>query len=145
MLGLRGGHAMKNVDAHHGIDLKHLNPANLARAAAAVEEPDEWTPPVLRSSGATGEGLPELLASLDRHFQYLERSGELAVRRRARLRDRVKDVVFQRLARRLWSDAATNEWIDDQIADLDDGRTTPYAVAEALLRRSGTLMTGEPA
>lgn len=145
MLGLRGGHAMKNVAAHHGVDLKHVNPGRLARAAAESDDPDEWTPPVLRSSGATGEGLPELLASLDRHFMYLERSGELAVRRRARLRERVKDVVFQRLARRLWSDAATNAWIDGQIADLADGRTTPYAVADALLRRSGTLMTGEPA
>ena len=65
------------------------------------------------------------------------------MRRRARLRERVKDVVFQRLARRLWSDAATNAWIDGQVAGLADGRTTPYAVADALLQRSGTLMTGE--
>ena len=57
----------------------------------------------------------------------------------------MKDVVFQRLGRRLWGDAATNAWIDGQVADLADGRTTPYAVADALLRLSGTLMTGESA
>jgi len=136
---------MKDAPAHHGVDLKHVNPARRARVAAATDDAEHWTPPVLRSSGTTGEGLPELLAALERHFAYLERSGELAVRRRARLRERVKDVVFQRLARRLWHDAATNAWIDAQIADLADGRTTPYAVADALLQRSGSLMTGGPA
>ena len=61
------------------------------------------------------------------------------------MRERVKDVVFQRLARRLWRDDATDRWIDDQIAALAAGRTTPYAVADELLRRSGPLMTGESA
>ena len=100
---------------------------------------------MLRAVGVTGEGLPELLAALDAHYAYLERSGGLAVRRRARLRERVKDVVFQRLARRLWHDAGVNAWIDAQVADLADGRITPYAVADALLLRSGALMTGESA
>lgn len=145
MLGLRGGSGIQSAPAHHGIDLRSLTSPHPSRAAAAEDTADAWTPAVLRSCGSTGEGLPELLASLDLHFGYLERSGELAVRRRTRLRERVKDVVFQRLARRLWSDAATNAWIDDQIADLAEGCTTPYAVADALLRRSGSLMTGEPA
>ncbi len=146
MLGLRGGHALRNTPAHHGIDLTRIaKPARPAREAAAAAADDGWTPAVLRSVGVTGEGVDELLATLDRHFAYLERSGDLAVRRRARLRDRVKDVVFQRLARRLWTDAATNQWIDAQIPALAAGSTTPYAVADALLRRSGALMTGDTA
>ena len=142
MLGLRGGHGLQNAPAHHGIDLRSLTTPHPAPADAG-DDAERWTPAVLRSSATTGEGIPELLAALERHFAYLERSGELAVRRRARLRERVKDVVFQRLGRRLWGDAATNAWIDGQVADLADGRTTPYAVADALLQRSGTLMTGE--
>lgn len=144
MLGLRGGHAMKNVPAHHGIDLRRVGKAP-AGAEHPVDGDAHWGQPVLRAVGVTGEGLPELLAALDAHYAYLERSGELATRRRARLRERVKDVVFQRLARRLWADAGTIAWIDAQVDDLAEGRTTPYAVADALLRRSGPLMTGEPA
>ena len=158
MLGLRGGHALKNIPAHHGVDLRRLGtPATpevhgSAHGSASgddahVEADDKrrWTQPVLRSVGITGDGLSELLSALDAHYGYLERSGELDVRRRARLRERVKDVVFQRLACRLWSDPATTAWIDAQVADLATGRTTPYAVADALLRRSGALMTGESA
>ena len=129
------------MPAHHGVDLKHVNPKRIAREAAARDD-EHWTPPVLRTVGATGEGVPEFLAALDRHFAYLERSGTLHTRRRARLRERVVDAVEQRVRRRLWSDASTQEWLESQLPALERGETTPLAVAEALLVRSvaaGTL------
>ena len=144
MLGLRGGHTMKDTPAHHGVDLKSTAPA--ARAAGQVASRDDterWTPPVLSSVGTTGEGIPELLSALDRHFGYLERSGGLGVRRRARLRERVVDVAEHRMRQRLWTDAATRAWLDARIPDLESGRTSPYAVAAALLARSGALVSGE--
>jgi LAO/AO transport system kinase len=143
MLGLRGGRALQGTPAHHGVDLTvATNPARAARAAARSESADAWTPPVLRAVGTTGEGILDLLAALDRHFAYLERSGTLRTRRRARLRERVVDVVEQRIRARLWSDPATNEWIDARIPELESGGTTPYTVADALLARSGHLITG---
>lgn len=141
MLGLRSGATLKGVPAHHGVDLKHVNPKRVARAAAARDD-EHWTPPVLRTIGTTGEGLPEFVSSLDRHFAYLERSGTLHARRRARLRERVVDAVEHRVRRRLWSDASTQEWLEAQLPALERGETTPLAVAEALLARSvaaGTL------
>jgi LAO/AO transport system kinase len=141
MLGLRGGHTLANTPAHHGVDLKAAaNPAKAARLAAARVDADAWTPPVLRTIGTTGEGVGELLASLDRHFAYLERSGMLQGRRRTRLRERVVDVAEQRMRRRLWTDAATKTWLDERIPELEAGRTSPYAVADALLARSGDVL-----
>ncbi len=134
MLGLRGG-AGPAPDAHHGVDLKALNPKRQARAAAARDD-ESWTPPVLRTIGATGEGVPEFVAALDRHFAYLERSGALHARRRERLRDRVRDVVEHRIRRRLWRDAEILQWVEEQLPALERGEVTPFTVAEALLARS---------
>ena len=142
MLGLRSGATLKDVPAHHGVDLKHVNPKRVAREAAARDDADQWTPPVLRSIGATGEGVPEFVTALDRHFAYLERSGTLLARRRARLRERVVDSVEHRMRRRLWSDASTKEWLEAQLPALERGETSPLAVAEMLISRSvaaGTL------
>ncbi len=142
MLGLRTGATMRDVPAHHGVDLKRLNPARLAREAAREAEPETWTPPVLRTIGATGEGVSEFLDALERHFGYLERSGSLQSRRRARFRERVVDAVEQRLRARLWRDADVNAWLDGRIPALERGETTPLAEAEALIARSveaGTL------
>jgi LAO/AO transport system kinase len=143
MLGLRAGHTLKNVPAHHGIDLKTVaNPAKAARAAAAVEHPEEWTPPVLATTGAKGEGIDELLGALDRHFEFLERTGRLQARRRKRLRERVIEVVERKVRQRLWMHGPTSEWIEGRIPDLETGAATPFGVADELLARSGALLAG---
>jgi len=152
MLGLRAGAALQNVPAHHGVDLRNapdrdalrdaMNPARAARAAAQGEPSDHWTPPVLRSIAAQQEGIPEIADALDRHFRYLERSGELRSRRRARLRERVMEVVEQQVRQRLWRDAGTLAWIDDQLDGLEAGTLVPFAVADALRARSEELLTG---
>lgn len=150
MLGMRNGQTMKNMPAHHGVDLSRpmtkdeqmaMNPGRAARAAAKEEQTDSWTPPVLRTIAAKNEGVTELVAALDRHFGYLETSGALAERRRARLRERVVDVVEAKVRSRLWHDPGTNEWLAGQIGALETGATNPFDVADALLARSGNLLT----
>ncbi len=143
MLGLRGGHAMRNVPAHHGVDLKKIaNPASAARSAAADPMAETWTPPVLGTVGVKEEGIVELVAALDRHFDFLERTGGLRQRRRKRLRERVVEVVEHKVRDRLWNDAATNQWIESRIGALESGAATPFGVADELLARSAGILTG---
>jgi LAO/AO transport system kinase len=150
MLGLRSGQALRHVPAHHGVELGRpmthaerlaMNPARAAREAAHSDDRDSWTPPVLRAVAAAGEGVAELITALDRHFAYLERGGELQARRRRRLRERVVDVVEQRVRRRLWTDPGTNDWLDERLPALEAGRTNPFAIADELLTRSADILT----
>jgi LAO/AO transport system kinase len=171
MLGLRSGETLKNVPAHHGVQLGRAmtkqermatnrresrdrettegrlpmssaaNPARAAREAAQKEKDDHWTPPVLRSVATKPEGIDDLTSAVDRHFHYLERSGELHARRRARLRRRVVEVVESRVRRRLWTDASLVAWLDEQLPSLEAGKQNPFEVADALLARSGELIT----
>ena len=145
MLGLRGGHTLRNVPAHHGVDLRSVagNPAKAARAAASEAEPDSWTPPVLATVGAKAEGIEELISALDRHFDFLERSGRLRERRRRRLRERVIEVVERKVHQRLWLHAPTNLWVESRIPEMERGDATPFGVADELLARSGALLAGE--
>ena len=150
MLGLRIGATLRNVPAHHGVDLGRvmtedeklaMNPARAARAAAKGERAERWVPPVLRTAAARREGIGDVVAALDRHFGYLEASGTLGVRRRARLRERVVDVVEGRVRNRLWQDAATNAWLDGKLSALEAGATNPFDVADELLAKSGDLIS----
>ena len=142
MLGMRDGAAYGNVPAHHGVDLARImNPARAAREAAADAHEGGWMPPVLTTAAAKEQGIDELVAALDRHRGYLEASGELRRRRLSRLRARVVEVVDDRLRTRLWRDAGTNGWLDGHLAALAAGETTPFAVADALIARSGDLLT----
>jgi len=149
MLGLRTGNTLKNVPTHHGVDLGRvmtreeklaMNPARAAREAAANDS-STWTPPVLRTVAVQGEGIADHVAAIEKHFHYLERSGALRTRRRARLRARVVEVVESLVRRRLWSDDATKLWLDERMADLESGMTNPFAVAKELLARSARLLS----
>jgi LAO/AO transport system kinase len=150
MLGLRSGHALKHVPAHHGPDLGRpmtdderlaMNPARSAREAARSDVAESWTPPVLRAVASQGEGVPELVAALERHFGYLERTGGLRERRRLRLRERVVDVVEHKMRRRLWADPSTKAWLDARLPELEGGTTNPFEIADELLTRSGDILT----
>jgi GTPase len=141
MLGMRAGATMRNVPAHHGVDLSRNNLVKQVREAAAAEDAEQWTPPVLRTAAVKGEGIEELVQALDRHFRYLERSGTLRERRRSRLRERVVEVVEGKTRRRLWGDAATNAWLEERLPALESGQATPFGIADALLARSADLLT----
>ena len=155
MLGLRMGGTMKNVPAHHGVDLralgaaekdaarKAINPARAAREAAAHGgEAGKWTPPVLATVAVKNEGVTEVIAALDRHFAHLESSGLLHERRRTRLRERVREIAEEKVRSRLWRDAATSAWVESQLPALERGESTPFVVADELLARSATLVAG---
>ena len=156
MLGLRAGASMQ-APAHHGVDLSSsgdrdalrlaMNPARAARTGAGASESEvgsgvSWTPPVLRTIAAKGEGLEAVVGALDGHFRYLESSGELRLRRRQRLRERVMEVVEQQLRQRLWHDEGTVTWLESQLPLLEAGTLAPFAVADALRARSPALLTG---
>jgi LAO/AO transport system kinase len=153
MLGLRSGATMKNMPAHHGVDMKAVNPARVARQAAKTQldpsptnqNPETrnttpWTPPVLSTIATKAEGVTELLAAIDAHFAYLEESGGLRERRRRRLRDRVVDVVEQRVRSRLWKDSGTQQWLDGRVEEMESGSATPFTVADELLEQRAGLI-----
>jgi LAO/AO transport system kinase len=144
MLGLRAGLTMKHVPAHHGVDLAALdNPGRAARQAALAEQQERWVPPVLRAVAAKGEGVAELTTALDRHHRYLEESALLHKRRRARWRDQVIDVAEYRMRRQVWESAPVQALIESQLDDVEAGKQTPFAVADAVLRRGADILTRE--
>lgn len=136
-LHLRAGSAMKDVPAHHGVDLSKALRAERNEDAPAPE-PDGWQIPVLTSNALTNEGVPKLLETIAEHRAWLAESGQLAERRRARAEIRVRDVVDRELRRRSWSAPVARELLEEGVESISSGEGTPYSAAtrilEALLR-----------
>ena len=141
MLGLRAGLALKNLPAHHGVDLSGVqNPGKAARAAAAAAQEERWVPPVIRTVAAKGEGTTEVLDALDRHAHYLEASGERQRRRRARWREEVIEVAEHRLRRRVWENRDIRAYIEAQVPAIEAGALSPFDIADEVLRRGADLI-----
>ncbi len=72
-------HPVRRVFRHHG---------RIESAADSIEEPSKeamWIPPIHRTVATDGQGVPELLESIEKHRQHLQATGDLQRRERARL------------------------------------------------------------
>jgi LAO/AO transport system kinase len=148
MLHLRLGEAMKNVPAHHGVDLRRSASRSTSISMAPGRRGSKsksgegagagagagWEIPVLLTTAETGDGVDELVERLDAHGRWLESSGELVRRRRARLEERVRDAVKQQLLLRTWRDGPGGELLSASMEALESGKTTPYEVAARIVR-----------
>ena len=142
MLGLRMGETLRDVPAHHGVmHKKPGNPVSAARAAAASDS-DSWTPPVVKTVAVKGEGVSELVEALERHWAFLERSGGLRTRRRARLRQRLVEIVEERIRSRIWRDSGVDEFIDSKLEAIQAGEANPFEVSDQLLRTFSHVVAG---
>ena len=139
MIHFRAGQALRNTPAHHGVDLKRMGGAETRKAPTPlIRRPAEgesvpgdqsWPIPVLETVAETGQDVPRLVAALDVHRAWLADSGELGVRRRERMAERVREVVRRRLMERVWRDGAGAALLEAALPDLESGKTTPYEVA----------------
>jgi len=146
-LGIRRGNAFRNMSGHHGgrsdgrtvgrSDVQTLGPSDGPEAAdrPTVRPSDRpsWTPPVILTVAAKGDGVAELMEALDRHHAWLAASGTLDARRRRRLLDRTREVVERATRRWIWDETRADERIAERLDEIVAGRVSPYEVAAEVL------------
>jgi len=135
-----GGTASSAADGTPSATAKPSGAPAKSSAAAAKPSAGEapgpdasWDVPVLTTNALTGEGLPEVIEALDAHRAWIESSGELALRRRARTRARIHDVVDREIRRVAWGSVPVRERVEAGLDRIDAGEGTPYSVAREIL------------
>ena len=92
----------------------------------------DWTPPVVKTSTVTAEGVDELWEAIDQHRKHQESTGALDEKRRTRILEEVKSMVAFRLRERATDALDVDVGLAEEVATraLD-----PYRAAEILLQR----------
>ena len=98
------------------------------RAGAAVG----WTPPIVKTIASQGEGVAEVVAALDAHREWLESSGQLVARRRARAAAEIEAIALTSLRARM-DDLREGLRPGDLADEVASGRLDPYAAADQLI------------
>jgi LAO/AO transport system kinase len=106
-----------------------------AGEAGTPDRPRPKRPEVLVTTAATGEGVPELLAALDRH-RAAGREGPSSAARLARAEAQVWAILSDRLGGAL-RDPAHADDTRATLAEVAEHRLDPYAAADRLLRVLG--------
>jgi len=115
--------------------------AHASGGAGALGGP--WAPPVLKTSAASGEGVPELLQAIDRHREFLAANGLVLRKRKQRISAKIRQVVEERLWRKFWGGLAHEAELARLADEVVLGRSTPHAAADALFAQlSATVSPG---
>ena len=100
--------------------------------AMASYDAGAWKPPIVSTTAATGEGIGDLAAAIERHREWLAGSGQLDVRRRARASTEISALALAGLRQRM-GDLPGESRLDELAARVAAGELDPYAAADELL------------
>jgi LAO/AO transport system kinase len=113
----------------------------LAREVEAVlsmrDRTDRWTIPVLLTVAVKGEGIAEVVQAIERHTEYLKSSRLLEAKRKERIRNRITNLISQRIEGIVREDEEIRALISDYLADPDKSSETPYTLADSVVRKLG--------
>ena len=93
---------------------------------------DVWKPPIVATVASRGEGVEDLVAALERHGDWLRRTGELVRRRRARAAEEVEAIAVTALRERI-GDLRGGTALDTLVGAVMSGELDPYAAADRLV------------
>ncbi|GHJ59973.1 transporter [Nocardioides sp. OK12] len=97
------------------------------------ERPDDaWRPGIVKTVASAGQGVDDVVAEIERHREWSERTGALGRRRARRARVEVEAIAVTTLRRR-WADVGRSERLDELAAAVAQGSTDPYTAADDLL------------
>lgn len=100
--------------------------------AMATYGSDGWKPPIVSTTAATGEGIADLAAAVDKHRDWLGGNGQLEERRLARAQEEISAIAIGELRQRvggLPGESRLAELAERVVAgDLD-----PYSAADELI------------
>jgi LAO/AO transport system kinase len=135
MLGIRRGNAFVNVRPHHNpvAARKGAGEGGGRRGEAAAD--GMWEPPVLTTVASKGEGIADLVAALDKHREFLERSGKLVERRKRRLAARTRAVVNRAIRQWVWDETEAEDLVSKRLDEVVAGTRSPYDVAAEVLKQ----------
>ena len=94
--------------------------------------PGDWREPIVKTVAVRGEGMAELIEAIDKHRDWMERSGELARRRRRRVRDEIEAIAATALRRR-FGDVHGDARMDVLAEKVLTGELDPYAAADEII------------
>ena len=117
-----------------------LSLANLDRTPE--EARGRWRVPIVKTEAARGEGVDELVKSLQEHRRHILAAGQLDKRRARNLRNEVLAIATARMRRRLEDELREDAEFQRLLDEVVARRLDPASAAASLLERAGADRIG---
>ena len=112
---------------------------NVENAVSAIEamlemntQKKDWKPPVIKTTATMGEGIAELVQTINQHKTYLD-SGAIQVQSRQRIEIELEEAVKQKLTEVIIDKLKQREEFHELVDKILAKKTDPYSAADLLL------------
>jgi len=95
-------------------------------------EAGSWRPPIVKTIAARAEGVGDVVAAIDKHREWMERTGELQHRREARAGAEVEAIAVETVRRR-FGEIHGAAALHELAARVAAGKLDPYAASDDLV------------
>jgi LAO/AO transport system kinase len=112
-------------------DLRYMQSLGEQSPSQAKVE-GKWVAPILKTIAAKGEGAEEVVDSIEKHGEWLTRTGTLTTRRQRRASDEVEAIALTVLRERM-GDLRGGDLLELLAARVVDGQLDPYCAADELV------------
>jgi LAO/AO transport system kinase len=105
------------------------------RGVLSLGPKQSWRVPIVKTEAARGEGIDELVETIEKHRTHIEEEGTLEERRRRNLMNEVMELAAVRLRRKLEESIREDESVQELLREVVQRRLDPASAASKLLER----------
>ena len=120
-----------NKADHDGAD-KLATELNMMLDLDGVEK--DWRPPILKAIASQNIGIAEVVATFQKHYDYIRSTGELTARRTERTKNEMLDLLDGRIGSYVRSKIVDNGKLDAYVEDIKARKTDPYTVVGGIMQ-----------
>jgi LAO/AO transport system kinase len=133
MIGMAEDDTARLDVGHHGSLDGHDGAEAANGDGEAAHGDDGWTPPVVETVATSGDGIDDLVTTLDDHYEHLRESGELAAKARSRYAAEIRQLLREDASDLLEVELERRGGIDALAEAVVARETDPYTVADEVI------------
>ncbi len=130
MLDLNSAH----TELHHG-QLVHVE----GLASDDIARPGAWRPPVLQTCAIRDDGVKELVAAIDAHWEYERASGLKEQREREHVSEELRRILRYTLLQHVLHQIP-HQGLEDTVERIVARQEDPYSAADRLIAQAGLAL-----
>ncbi len=91
-----------------------------------------WMPGIINATASENKGINEIAGEIDRHKEFLSAHDKLILKREHRTKKRIKEIVEQKIKKKLWKEAGSNS-LNSTLEKVILGNLSPYHIADEII------------
>lgn len=93
---------------------------------------NSWMPEIIKAVASENKGIEDIENEIYKHKNYLEKSGRFLLKREAQMKNRIKNIVEEKIRLELWGEKGENS-LNLSLEKIILGDLSPYHIAEEII------------